>query len=884
MELSSSTKEAKETEKNRTTPILISILIVSAFSSFLFAIPSVKGEEADYEMLSVLVERPYYLRGETARIDVIGNASTAYVLKVYDPTETVVYWTDRQTNTDGKDVVSLPIEQSFLYGSYMVKANVSTALTRTWFTVLDISNWISVVFPYTTVHKGIYYTFYSNGTFTAEGSDGSITLDLSMIKDLAQKFDLTIKATKNDMNFRVRLSRVSPEISIDLDWAFIHKGCKLIIQGDIDQARQFTFKISRYLGVFREIIDGVRCGHLVFDWSDIRKAQQAFSYNRETKELTVNIPKTFKLDPYVFESGFETNDFSEWTGTVEEVGDSSTVQGSIVHMGSYAANFSLDGSGADKALAYYQWFNSTNPFFVRIHFRTDTLPSSGDCTFMIALKDEASANIMRLWIENSGGSHYLELRHYIPTQVDESYQYDFAVDTWYHIEVKFNRDGSNGEYKVYLEDSLVINQTGLDTTGAGVDYLLYVGWSFVAGSLYATNAYVDSVAVDTSYIGPEGEGDSTPPTYSNIATNTTLAGQPCNFTADWDEDTGLSGHIFGWNETGSWANETFVSMTGTSNTSSTVKTLNSTVGKVVGWRVYTNDTSNNWNNTAIQTLTTTGYTLTLQARDKDGTNLPRQVAFKGAYVDGSSFEEDSDSNGLKQLTVAYGTLTANTWWGTHLIDSAHSVEVTGDKTENIDTKIARLNSGSYYILISIKETTIPSPSLVGTKDWKILGVDGSGSKELKMDSSNWIDTNEPEIMKINGNPYETGWTWDGSNQIFTYLLDLSGPAINIEMSWTQPTKPGGTSTTTTTVTVTPVKTEEEAEQEPGATKVPVYVIPEQNATAAIELSPTTITMVVSGIVVIGCLISVYAWYQDHASLESRWNRKGKSKPNWKKRR
>ncbi len=52
----------------------------------------------------------------------------------------------------------------------------------------------------------------------------------------------------------------------------------------------------------------------------------------------------------------------------------------------------------------------------------------------------------------------------------------------------------------------------------------------------------------------------------------------------------------GWGseETG-WTNDTWVSMTGTGNWSNVTKIINSEGGKTIKWRVYANDTSDNWN-------------------------------------------------------------------------------------------------------------------------------------------------------------------------------------------------------------------------------------------------------------------------------------------------
>ncbi|MBA7490702.1 hypothetical protein ES702_01243 [subsurface metagenome] len=102
--------------------------------------------------------------------------------------------------------------------------------------------------------------------------------------------------------------------------------------------------------------------------------------------------------------------------------------------------------------------------------------------------------------------------------------------------------------------------------------------------------------------------DETPPTYSNAQTNTTIAGTLCNFSITYDDDTALESNgqwIFSTNNTGVWVNESAVNFTSTPETISVIKTLNSTVGLVIGYRWYANDSAGNNNNTVIYTLTTT---------------------------------------------------------------------------------------------------------------------------------------------------------------------------------------------------------------------------------------------------------------------------------------
>ena len=99
-----------------------------------------------------------------------------------------------------------------------------------------------------------------------------------------------------------------------------------------------------------------------------------------------------------------------------------------------------------------------------------------------------------------------------------------------------------------------------------------------------------------------------PPTYSNVQTNTTIAGETALFSILYDDDTALEPngqYIFSTNNTGPWNNETPVNWTSTSSWANVTKTLNSTVGISIGYRWYATDNAGNSNNTEIFVLTTT---------------------------------------------------------------------------------------------------------------------------------------------------------------------------------------------------------------------------------------------------------------------------------------
>jgi hypothetical protein len=93
------------------------------------------------------------------------------------------------------------------------------------------------------------------------------------------------------------------------------------------------------------------------------------------------------------------------------------------------------------------------------------------------------------------------------------------------------------------------------------------------------------------------------PQYSNVGSNTTTpyTNEPVLHYVYWTDDKGLSGYIFSSNYSGSWANDSFVPMTGTANWSNVTKNAPSRSG-VYGWCIYANDSDGLWNVTGIQII------------------------------------------------------------------------------------------------------------------------------------------------------------------------------------------------------------------------------------------------------------------------------------------
>jgi hypothetical protein len=105
--------------------------------------------------------------------------------------------------------------------------------------------------------------------------------------------------------------------------------------------------------------------------------------------------------------------------------------------------------------------------------------------------------------------------------------------------------------------------------------------------------------------------DTTPPTYTQVSTNNTAAGQITRFSINVTDNSALhpkGQYIFSTNNTGIWVNNSAVNFTSTPSWANVTKTLNSTVGLKMGYRWYITDNAGNKNSTPIYVLTTTvGY-------------------------------------------------------------------------------------------------------------------------------------------------------------------------------------------------------------------------------------------------------------------------------------
>lgn len=833
-------------------------LIVFLLASLTFPFFLVRGVGSNWVTLQV--NEIYVLRGETLTITTKSNSSQIN-LRIYSPSQQLIY--DQIWN--GNSSRSLPVQADAEYGTYTIEASTATSKSQVWVTVLDITNWSPVSFPYLRVHKGITYMFYANGTITASKNGQSLNVDLSTLRDMATQYGLTVTATYNSMAFRVRFTKTGIA-TVDMGFIFIHTGMKFVVNGTLDQPRSFSMSVSSVLN-FKNGVDRITAGNLVYDWSDLRRTAHAFNFDADTKTLTINLPQTFSFDPTLFEADFETGDLSEFTGT--EGSNIPTINTTTVRNGTYSMRSAPDIN--DQSDAYKSGLSASAILYEGFWFYVEEIPQNGGETFDfggVGATDYQNSVFASI---DYGG--YWAVTYYVSaacTHVAEGTPSNYLGAGW--VWTVICRDVTNSLALIYINDTLKINATvsnsgNSDIIWAGVDSVNYAGLV----------AFTDGVTVSTTYptMPTYGGGDSTAPTYSGLSTSTTVAGASCNFNATWTDETDLSGYILSINNTGTWANETWTAFSTNPETVSVSKTLNSTATLVIGYNWYANDTSDNWNTTGIQTLTLTYIYITLQARDKDSANLPRAVTFSGSYSNGTTFSVTSSTSGSYVLPAIYGSLAVTTTWQAITAKASTNVTTTANATQNLDTLIAKVSWNTNYALVCLDGTSIGTPTIEGEADIMVRDIVASGSLKIVVDHVNWKKTIQPTRFEVGTRQYDQGdGTWSWASSVFSLTDTYDGTQSALLIFGEQDGGGGGgggTSGSSPTPTPTPT--------EPPLTTVPT--VPSQ-LQPSLEFEQPPIVAVIMGVCVVA-LIGIVIYVDQ--SRQSGWKKVKKNKSrkvDWKK--
>jgi len=211
-------------------------------------------------------------------------------------------------------------------------------------------------------------------------------------------------------------------------------------------------------------------------------------------------------NPAIFSDGFESGDFSAWTGTSIPTGSTVETVTSPVHQGSYAAHI-VRPLDLDVHPNIYKDFSTVSTAYARFYVRFGSLPSSNGAIYYPAYfgMSEYPTYVTEISAYNNDGTVYWRIG-----MPDDDANWYFSVssstvsvDTWYCVEIKKVGASSVGESRLYVDGVEVASVTGKNTGTKGQCNELSF-WADSSGAgLPQIDTYFDSVIINSSYIGPE---------------------------------------------------------------------------------------------------------------------------------------------------------------------------------------------------------------------------------------------------------------------------------------------------------------------------------------------------------------------------------------------
>ena len=332
--------------------------------------------------------------------------------------------------------------------------------------------------------------------------------------------------------------------------------------------------------------------------------------------LIISLPKDV-FAATVFSDNYETGNYSNWTGTVNNTGSSMQMSTTTVFQGHYSADCSMSDTLNTYAYAYHT-FSAASILYHREYIRISTLPSAGASMDLFGILDipGTGTNLGTIAIQNDGSTYRWKLEYY--NGADET-AYSTAVaitaNTWYYVEIMVKSGFGTGQVAVWIapdltsinESSPTISITNLVNNDKPIGAVFFGG--FDTGATYPVNIYSDDVVVSSTWTGPR---DFTSPTIGAISASSHYVGAPVTLSSTVTDQVGVDYVIPSWNNTGTWVNQTAINAHGSTSFLATLSgKWNSTPGTVVSAIFYANDTSNNWATSSQTNFALNSYNVTL---------------------------------------------------------------------------------------------------------------------------------------------------------------------------------------------------------------------------------------------------------------------------------
>lgn len=205
----------------------------------------------------------------------------------------------------------------------------------------------------------------------------------------------------------------------------------------------------------------------------------------------------------IFSDGFETGDFSEWTG----VNSVPLIVTSPVHHGTSAMRINMNLAPVAYKWCYKTLAVSQAVVYHRYYFCTDELPNAENEKIDISRGRVGATDIWQVALAQyaavGGLCWTFNYRSNTTWTEVRSAATSIGINQWYCVEIYWKKDAAAGEVHLYIDGTEVASVTGKKTDAYGNCDTIRNGVSSYSGVFIGPNIYEDCVCVADAYIGLE---------------------------------------------------------------------------------------------------------------------------------------------------------------------------------------------------------------------------------------------------------------------------------------------------------------------------------------------------------------------------------------------
>jgi len=210
----------------------------------------------------------------------------------------------------------------------------------------------------------------------------------------------------------------------------------------------------------------------------------------------------FEQMPKLFEDGFESGDFSQWSTVVPTSGETYTVVDNLKYDGSYGARFTTNGDGGTERVYIYKNIGAQTELYVRGYFNLQSgLPlDNANNRFNIFSFVNAGAAIASMGVIRNQGADVWYINSGLGVWNATSGP---ATNQWYCVEFYIKIGSTDGALAVYIDGTPIISEVNRNTAAlaASID-TVRCELVFVNGITHPLDLYSDCLAISNYYIGP----------------------------------------------------------------------------------------------------------------------------------------------------------------------------------------------------------------------------------------------------------------------------------------------------------------------------------------------------------------------------------------------